>query len=72
MRIPLSEVDDKAGVKSGVIKLDRLGPGFNLRRRFMTEHKKLYVLYGERNEQEMWDIAAGTRCESPVANTKLA
>jgi hypothetical protein len=69
MRIPLSEVDSKEGVKTGVVNLDRLGHEFNLRRRFMPEHKMLYVLYGEKNEQDMWDITAGTRCESPVANT---
>ncbi|KAH0536604.1 hypothetical protein FGG08_006537 [Glutinoglossum americanum] len=72
MRIPLNEVDNKAGVKTGVVKLDRLGREFNLRRRFMLEHKKLYVLYGEKNELDMWEMAAGTQCESPVAaNTSL-
>ncbi|KAI9778207.1 MAG: hypothetical protein M1839_008324 [Geoglossum umbratile] len=72
VRIPLSEVDDRAGVKTCVIKLDRLGREFNLRRRFMTEYKELYVLYGEKRELGTWETATDTRCGSPVGNATKA
>jgi hypothetical protein len=68
MIIPLSEADDDAGVKTGVVNLDRLGRQFNWRRHFMAEPKKLYVLYGEKNGPDMCDIS-GARCESPVVDT---
>jgi len=71
MQIPLSKVEDKEGICTGVIKLNSLGRKFNFRRRVLGKHETLYVLYEEREKKtktlpmQMYQILEITE-QSPV------